>query len=227
MGRPAGGHRERSTGVRVMAGITAGGQQTAAAIRREAAASFVQHGYEATSLRNIAAAVGIKVGSLYNHITSKEDLLLSVMGGTMDDLNSLMDEALDGPIDPVDRLIAFVECHIRFHAERAQEVFIGNTELRSLHAEARAELSEKRREYRKLLESLIVAVGEADEADILNARLHAFSIVAIGTHVAGWYREDGGLPLDEIIEIYTTMVLRSLRVDGADERVRTQLAAGR
>jgi AcrR family transcriptional regulator len=210
-----------------MAGTTAGGQQTAAAIRREAAASFVKHGYEATSLRNIAAAVGIKVGSLYNHITSKEDLLLSVMGGTMDDLNALMEEALDGPVDPVDRLIAFVECHIRFHAERAQEVFIGNTELRALHAEARAELSEKRREYRKLLESLIVAVGAADEADILNARLHTFSIVAIGTHVAGWYREDGGLPLDEIIEIYTTMVLRSLRVDGADERVRTQLAARR
>jgi hypothetical protein len=149
------------------------------------------------------------------------------MGGTMDDLNALMERALDGPVDPVDRLIAFVECHIRFHAERAQEVFIGNTELRALHAEARAELSEKRREYRKLLESLIVAVGAADEADILNARLHTFSIVAIGTHVAGWYREDGGLPLDEIIEIYTTMVLRSLRVDGADERVRTQLAARR
>lgn len=210
-----------------MAGVTASGQQTAAAIRREAAASFVKHGYEATSLRNIAAAVGIKVGSLYNHITSKEDLLLSVMGGTMDDLNALMEKALDGPVNPVDRLIAFVECHIRFHAERAQEVFIGNTELRSLHAEARAELSGKRREYRKLLEELIVAVGEAGEADILNARLHTFSIVAIGTHVAGWYREDGGLPLDEIIEIYTTMVLRSLRVDGADERVRMQLAASR
>lgn len=202
-----------------MAGVTAGGRQTAAAIRREAAVSFVQHGYEATSLRQIAAAVGIKVGSLYNHISSKEDLLLSVMGGTMDDLATLIDQALDGPTDPVDRLIAFVQCHIRFHAERAQEVFIGNTELRSLQADARSEIAEKRRAYRKLLEDLIVAVGEAGVARILNARLHAFSIVAIGTHVSGWYRTDGGFSLEEIIQMYTTIVLRSLEVENADSRV--------
>lgn len=207
-----------------MAGVTAGGQQTAAAIRREAAASFMQHGYEATSLRQIAAAVGIKVGSLYNHISSKEDLLLSVMGGTMDDLTALMHEALEGPTDPVDRLIAFVECHIRFHAERAQEVFIGNTELRSLQPDARAEITEKRRAYREVLEGLIQAVGESGDAQILNARLHAFSIVAIGTHVASWYREDGGFPLAEIIRTHTTIVLRSLKVDDADRRVDSLLA---
>lgn len=202
-----------------MTGITTSGQQTATAIRREAAESFFRHGYEATSLRQVAAAVGIKVGSLYNHISSKEDLLISVMGGTMDDLTALMQEALDGPTDPVSRLTAFVECHIRFHAERAREVFIGNSELRALNETHRAEITEKRRAYRMVLENLIVAVGESGQGKILNARLHAFSIVAIGTHVAGWYREDGGFPLDEIIHTYTTIVLRSLDVVNADELV--------
>ncbi|MDC5696530.1 TetR/AcrR family transcriptional regulator [Intrasporangium calvum] len=208
-----------------MTGITTSGQQTAAAIRREAAASFFAHGYEATSLRQVASAVGIKVGSLYNHIKSKEDLLQSIMGGTMDDLNELMGKALDGRTDPVDRLIAFIECHIRFHAERAQEVFIGNSELRSLQESARHEITAKRRAYRMQLEGLITACGEAGQAHVLNAQLHAFSIVAIGTHVASWYRPDGGYALEEIIETYTKIIMRSLGIADAERRVDRYLTA--
>ena len=207
-----------------MSGVTLSGQQTAAAIRREAAASFFAHGYEATSLRQVAAAVGIKVGSLYNHITSKEDLLLSVMGGTMDDLTELMETALADKTDPLDRLLAFVECHIRFHAERAQEVFIGNSELRSLPPDARAEITEKRRAYRAVLEELIIEVTKNTEGQSLSPRLHAFSVVAIGTHVSSWYRADGGFSLDEIIDTYTKIILRGLGVADADERVDAHLA---
>lgn len=210
-----------------MTGITASGLQTAAAIRREAAKSFFEHGYEATSLRQVAAAVGLKVGSLYNHIDSKEDLLLSVMGGTMDELQAQIDVALQGVEDPVDRLVTFVEVHIRFHAEHAQEVFIGNSELRSLRPEARAEISEKRRRYRSELERLIIAAGDAGEAEALNPRLQTFSVVAIGTHVSSWYRPDGDFSLEEIIDTYSKIVLRGLGVKSADSRVNSsRMAAG-
>lgn len=200
-----------------MTGVTAAGQQTAESIKRAAAASFAAHGYEATSLRDVASAVGIKVGSLYNHISSKEDLLLSIMSETMGDLESRMERALSGRDDPLDRLIAFIECHIRFHAERAQNVFIGNSEIRSLHGTARDEISGRRRAYRKELEDLIVAAADHGSAGIINPRLHAFSIVAIGTHVSGWYRPGGGLSLEEIIQTYTRIILRSLGVTDADQ----------
>lgn len=210
-----------------MTGVTASGLQTAAAIRREAAKSFVAHGYEATSLRQVAAAVGLKVGSLYNHISSKEDLLLSVMGGTMDELQAQMDVALEGVEDPLDRLVAFVEVHIRFHAERAQEVFIGNSELRSLQPDARAEITEKRRRYRSELERLIIAAADAGEAEVLNPRLQTFSVVAIGTHVSSWYRPDGDFSLEEIIDTYSKIVLRGLGVKDADARVDSARAIAR
>lgn len=206
---------------------TTNGQHTADAIRREAAALFASKGYEATSLRDVAARVGIKVGSLYNHMASKEDLLLSVMGRTMDDLTEQMDRCLEGKTEVIDQLIAFLACHIRFHAERAQEVFIGNSELRSLHDDARRKITQKRRDYRKRLEELIARAGEEGKADVLNSRLHAFSIVAVGTHVASWYRTDGGLTLDEIIDTYTKMILRSLGVREADRRVTDALVTTR
>lgn len=202
-----------------MVGATAGGLETAASIRREAARLFAVHGYEATSLREIAASVGIKVGSLYNHISSKEELLLNVMGGIMDDLLAQLDEALSDVTDPVDRLIALMDCHIRFHAERAQETFIGNSELRSLPPEARTTITAKRAEYRGRIETLIREAHQTTESPLLNVRLHAFSVIAIGTHVSGWYRPDGGMSLAQITSTYTKIVLRSLAVVDADARV--------
>ncbi|MCP3934965.1 MAG: TetR/AcrR family transcriptional regulator [Actinomycetia bacterium] len=48
-------------------------------ITDEAARLFITNGYAETTLRDIAAAVGIKAGSIYYHFASKEDLLVDVM----------------------------------------------------------------------------------------------------------------------------------------------------
>jgi AcrR family transcriptional regulator len=44
-----------------------------------AAALFLERGYAATSLREIAAEVGMKAGSLYYHFASKEDVLHAIL----------------------------------------------------------------------------------------------------------------------------------------------------
>jgi AcrR family transcriptional regulator len=192
---------------------------TAHAIREEAAKLFFQRGYDATTLRQVAAAVGLKVGSLYNHIDSKEHLLLQIMGEIMDDLLGLQQEALATEGDAVDKLQAVLACHLRFHAERAQEVFIGNSELRSLPQDAREVIVGKRREYEDIIQELIEEAGRQGLASVLDARIHVYSIVAHATHIAGWYRSDGRLSLDEIVKVYTIMALRELRVADADERL--------
>jgi TetR/AcrR family transcriptional regulator, cholesterol catabolism regulator len=195
------------------------GRNTKEVVREKAAEFFFEKGYDATNLREVAAASGLKIGSLYNHIASKEDLLLQVMGGVIDDLVAHQQAALHVEGDAVERLRSVVECHIRFHAGRAKEVYIGNTNLRSLSEEARREIVAKRTDYSNVIEAAVVAAGESGLASVLDSRLHTYSIVALGAHLAGWYRPGGRLSLDEIVETYTKFVLRQLNVADADERV--------
>ncbi|MCW3768063.1 TetR/AcrR family transcriptional regulator [Paenarthrobacter sp. PAE-2] len=190
-------------------------RSSAEVIRAEAAKLFFERGYDATSLRQVAAASGLRVGSLYNHIDSKEHLLLQIMGGVMDDLMGSMRLAVDFDGDAVARLRAALAAHLRFHAERAQEVFIGNAELRSLSEEARDVVIAKRHEYELLLQDLIEEAGRAGLADVVDARLHVYSFVAQATHIAGWFKPGGRMSLDEIVEIYTRLALRELRVAAA------------
>lgn len=195
------------------------GRDTARVIREAAAELFYDKGFDATTLREVAAASGLKVGSLYNHIASKEDLLLQVMGGIIDDLVELQHEALSTAGDAIDRLQAVIEVHVRFHAERAREVYIGNTNVRALSEGPRAEIVAKRSAYEQILQEQIEQAGRDGLAEVLDARIHTYSIVGQGFHVASWYAEGGRMSLDEIVAMYTKMALRELKVVDADERV--------
>ncbi|MFP3462797.1 TetR/AcrR family transcriptional regulator [Arthrobacter globiformis] len=192
---------------------------TAQAIREEAAKLFFERGYDGTSLRQVASAVGIMVGSLYNHIDSKEHLLLQIMGGIIDDLMADARQAVETDGDAVDKLQALLGAHLRFHAERAQEVFIGNAELRSLSEDARKVVIEKRHEYELLLQQLIEDAGRAGLAEVIDARIHVYSFVAQATHIASWFKPGGRMTLDEIVAVYTKLALRELNVADADARV--------
>ncbi|MEW1811925.1 TetR/AcrR family transcriptional regulator [Pseudarthrobacter phenanthrenivorans] len=199
--------------------VTTAERGTAQAIREEAAKLFFERGYDATSLRQVASAVGLMVGSLYNHIDSKEHLLLQIMGGIIDDLLDSAREAVKVDGDAVDKLQAALAAHLTFHAERAQEVFIGNAELRSLSTAAREVVIEKRHEYELFLQNLIEDAGKAGLADVIDAKIHVYSFVAQATHIASWFKPGGRMKLNEIVAIYTKLALRELNVPDADERV--------
>lgn len=84
-----------------------------ARIMDEAATSFLHHGYPATSLRQIATAVGMKAGSIYYHFASKEELLTAILQRGISVMQAAFDDAeRTAPANPA---AARVEVHVRAH----------------------------------------------------------------------------------------------------------------
>ena len=73
------------------------------------------------------------------------------MSGVIEDLIAELEARLEGIDDPVDRLRAAIECHVMFHTDRAREVFIGNSELRSLSEPNRAAVVRLRDRYESII----------------------------------------------------------------------------
>ncbi|MEV6136536.1 TetR/AcrR family transcriptional regulator [Nocardia sp. NPDC051990] len=70
--------------------VAAGG--TKMAIRDAAVRLFAAKGFEQTSLREVADAVGITKASLYYHYASKLDLLLAIVDPIIDHLRSVIED---------------------------------------------------------------------------------------------------------------------------------------
>jgi len=71
-----------------------------------AARAFARHGYEGTTLQEIAKAAGILPGSMYHYFGSKDELFAEVHSAGFRALNDAVDHAIDGLADPWARLEA-------------------------------------------------------------------------------------------------------------------------
>ncbi|MBF6328492.1 TetR/AcrR family transcriptional regulator [Nocardia transvalensis] len=79
--------------VRSTSGTVAAGGGTKEAIREAAVRLFSSKGFDQTSLREVADAVGITKASLYYHYASKLDLLLAIIEPIFDDLQAVVHDA--------------------------------------------------------------------------------------------------------------------------------------
>ncbi|MCP1844686.1 AcrR family transcriptional regulator [Bradyrhizobium sp. USDA 4524] len=183
------------------------GPTTLEAIRKAGVRLIFEHGYEAMSLRQLAAEVGIQAGSLYNHISTKQDLLFDLVQDHINDLLRELDLALEGKADPVEKLRAFVAFHVTYHMTRKREVFIANSELRSLDAKNYDAVVALRGAYEQRL-AQILTDGAADGAfEVVDIQVATFAILALLTGLCTWYRPGGRLTRDAIIAAHEKLVL--------------------
>ena len=177
-------------------------------VRAAALRLFARDGYAAVSMRAIASEVGVQAGALYNYTPDKQSLLFDLMRGHMTDLLAEMPTNSDAL--PLTRLRAFVEFHIRFHADRPDEVFIAYMELRNLTPENFTVIETLRRQYEDQLEAILkqgVADGEFDVAD---TKIATLAVIAMLTGVNTWFRAGGRLSLDEVSAQYWGMVRKAV-----------------
>ncbi|GAA4538970.1 TetR/AcrR family transcriptional regulator [Pseudonocardia xishanensis] len=181
---------------------------TREAIRDAALRCFAARGYEATTMADIGAAVGIRGPSLYKHVASKQELLAELMVRTMNGLITRHREALAGTADPVERLRRAVDAHVRFHARHRVEAFVGASEMRSLVDPHRTTVLGMRAEYEKLFRGLVEDGVAAGRFDVGSVRLASYAILDLGMGLATWYREEGELSENEVVWQQVDFALR-------------------
>jgi AcrR family transcriptional regulator len=199
-------------------------KSTGQAITVAAIDLFFKHGYEAATLRDVADKVGLKVASLYNYIPSKQDLLFTIMYDVMQDLRSNVTRAVSDQEDPVERVCAAVRAHVRFHASRSKEVFVGNSELRSLTARNRQKIVRQRDEYEAFFRDLVQAGCDAGVFRVEDVKVATFALLAMSTGPSTWFSPRGRLSVAELSDMYTELALRLL--DGRTWHARKQVRVG-
>ena len=183
------------------------GPKTMEAIRKAGLRLIFEHGYEAMSLRQLAAEVGIQAGSLYNHIATKQELLFDLVQDHINELLRQLDRALAGKTGATERLHAFVTFHVTYHMTRKREVFIANSELRSLEPKNYEAIVALRGAYEQRLADILAEGVEEGVFEIADIQVATFAIISLLTGLCSWYRPGGRLTKEAIVAAHEKLVI--------------------
>jgi AcrR family transcriptional regulator len=180
-------------------------------IRKAALRHFARHGYDAASMRQIAADAGITIATLYFHCSTKEQLLFDVLETQMRDLSQGLDQALAAAGDDwTTRLAAAIRFHIQYITRDEEGASISTTELRGLTGELRERHLATRDAYEHTFRELLDAGIGAGVFAPVDVPIITAGILGIGLSVGRWYRPGGRLSPDQIADEYIRFVLKAL-----------------
>ena len=165
----------------------------------QAAQLFLQKGYERTTVRYLASAVGIQSGSIFHHFSSKEDILKAVMSEALVYFIEELRAAIEAAQNPRHRLLACIRSELQFTigADTTAVMSLLISEWRSLSVEAQGDILHYRSRYeQQWLDVLNGAkeVGLVDGDVFVMRRLLAGAIHWTTT----WFQLDGELSLEAL-----------------------------
>lgn len=174
---------------------------------------FAEYGYHAAPLRDIARLAGIQAASIYHHYPNKQSLLIEIMEVHMNYLNNRLEHILREYTEPKQRLKEAIASHIRLHTTYKAEFFIIDTEIRALEPDSRAHVLSLRDTYERLVQEILRDGIERGLFRNTDVKVASYAIIAMCTEVAGWFRPDGRLSVQQVIDIYCQLVTQGLLVE--------------
>jgi AcrR family transcriptional regulator len=170
-------------------------------LERVATRLFAQRGYHATSMEDLAKALGMRRGSLYTHITAKEELLLATVERGAEAFSAALGRAEATEGTPLDRVQAALRGHIGVIASEPDAAACFLWEWRHLGQQHRADAVALRDAYEHRVRDLFragVAAG-ALRAD-LDVPFAALALLSVGNWASTWLRPRGRLAPEEIAD---------------------------
>ncbi|MFQ3546350.1 TetR/AcrR family transcriptional regulator [Halobacillus rhizosphaerae] len=138
-----------------------------------AVALFKEKGFHKTTTREIAKASGFSIGTLYEYIRKKEDVLFLVCDSIYQRVKERMEASIDPNQTSVESLVEAIRSYFQLMDDMQDEVLVMYQEVKSLSKDAQDYVLQKERDMVAMLEQVIVnsvtePISEADVTLIAN-----------------------------------------------------------
>ena len=167
---------------------------------RTAAKMILQKGYDATSVSDIAGALGITKAGLYHYIRGKTELLYDIMKYGLQELDREVMVPARQIADPEERLRFVIATHANLVTRGDGAVTILVDEARALTPAQNRAVTRLKRDYLEFLRDTLEELRGQGKLRAVNTTVAAFSIIANINWVSRWYQPDGPLTAGEIAD---------------------------
>lgn len=180
-------------------------------ILEAAAQIFRTKGFHAASMQDIANAVNLQKASLYHHVSSKQEILLSLLDRALDVLTERMANVMIQPLSASQKLHLAVRTYLTTTTIEYRDLAsVLLLEHRSLDPVYQARHIPRRDRYEQLWRELIEEGMEAGMFACDDPAMATRAIMGTLNWTITWFRSEGTLSVDEIANIFGNLFLDGL-----------------
>lgn len=180
-------------------------------ILEKAAHLFRKHGFNATSMRDLAENVGVEAASLYNHINSKAELLQEICFRIANKFTRHMDEIIAANMTAIEKIEAVLRFHIREMLDNYEEVYVSDREWKHLTDPYLSNFKNQRRTHRQRIAAIIeqgINNGEIKKIDAPTAVLILLHAVS---GIESWHRSREKISGEQLEENMVLILVGGLK----------------
>ena len=174
------------------------GEERKDEILKTAAQLFSERGYSAVSMRDLAESMGIKAASLYNHISSKQELLSSIVISVAEEFTSGMNDIITSQNATVEKLNRVIDLHVKITIENSKALFSLNNDWMHLKEPDLKYFLDMRSTYEENFRNILKQGVEKKEIQDLNIEVMLFSILSSLRTLNLWYSKKQGIDEGEL-----------------------------
>ncbi|MBV8633421.1 MAG: TetR family transcriptional regulator [Burkholderiaceae bacterium] len=176
---------------------------------RVSARLFREKGFDGTTIRDIAQAVGMRSGSPFYHFKSKQEILAAVMEeGLVAGLDATQ-KIIESDLAPQEKFRALVRSHLEtVLAEGHDFIPVLLYDWRSLSAELQAHIIELKDRYDDCWQRML---SELKHAGLIKDDSKVVRLLLLGAinYSVQWYRPGKGVTLDQLADQTVELFLKS------------------
>ena len=179
-------------------------------IHEKAEELFSSRGYLATSMRDLAEAMGMEPASLYSHIPSKDQVLFQIADRCANEFFAAIRPIFESGLNTEKKLTAMIVAHVQVITRNLKASAVFFSEWRHLDDPRRATFSLRRDEYEEIFREVIRKGVHENLFLHFDERFSARTILSALNWTHTWYRPDGELKPEEIGENLAKILLHGL-----------------
>jgi AcrR family transcriptional regulator len=180
-------------------------------IMQKAATMFRQRGFAATSMRDLAEAVGIEAASLYNHIRSKNEILEAICFDVANVYNAKMDEIEASTVASIKKIEQLLRFQINQMIENYEMVYVSDREWKHLSEPYLSNFQTQRRSYRKRFAGIIEQGMKKNEIRSIDAPTAVLIMLHAISGIESWHRSKKKINAKELEDNMLTIMIDGLR----------------
>lgn len=176
-----------------------------------AAQLFKQKGFASTSMRDLAAEIGMEAASLYHHIKSKDELLEVICFDLAGKLTTAIAEVNDIYFNAEDKLRMAIKNHVEILTQNIHFSTVFIQDWRHLTEPKLTEFRALRDAYEQGMRVIVQEGKNEDIFDDVDEKFAALTILSTLNWINEWYSPTGKMNAEQIAQKLSDFILGGLR----------------